>query len=361
MISGGGTGGHIFPAIAIANAIKAIEPDAEFLFVGAEGKMEMEKVPQAGYQIEALPIRGFQRHNMWKNISLPFRLVKSLLKAGKLVKRFQPSVAVGVGGYASGPLLKMAGRKDVPLLLQEQNSFPGITNKLLAKHANRICVAYDGMDKWFPEKKILKTGNPVRKKVVDIEGKRQEALDFFGLDSSIPVLFVTGGSLGARSINHGIRNALKRFAKEHIQVIWQCGKVFHEQAQQALKESGAKNIQVHQFIRDMDMAYAAADLVLARAGAMSISELCLVKKPAILVPLPTAAEDHQTKNASALTDKGAAVLVSDSEAPQKIGDQVLQLIGDPSALQRIVSNMDGMGDKDADETIAKEVIRIARK
>jgi len=361
MISGGGTGGHIFPAIAIANAIKLREHCAEFLFVGAEGKMEMEKVPAAGYKIEALPIRGFQRHNMWKNISLPIRVIRSLLKARKLVKAFNPDVAVGVGGYASGPLLYMASKRGVPTVIQEQNSYPGITNKLLAKRAQKICVAYDGMDKFFPAEKIIRTGNPVRKQVVQIEGKRERALQHFGLSEGAPVLFVTGGSLGARSINHGVRAALQAWKEAGIQVIWQTGKPFHPHAQKAVKETAASNVHVHQFIAEMDLAYAAADLVLARAGAMSISELCLVKKPSILVPLPTAAEDHQTKNARALTDRNAAILIKDTEAADQISSTVLNLLNDKEQLDKIVQHIAGMGVYDSDEAIAAEVMRCAKQ
>jgi UDP-N-acetylglucosamine--N-acetylmuramyl-(pentapeptide) pyrophosphoryl-undecaprenol N-acetylglucosamine transferase len=361
MISGGGTGGHIFPAIAIANAIKNRERGVEFLFVGAEGKMEMEKVPAAGYRIEALPIRGFQRHNMWKNLTLPIRIIRSLLKARELVRTFKPDVAVGVGGYASGPTLYMAGRSGVPTVIQEQNSFPGVTNKLLAKRASKVCVAYDGMEKFFPAEKIIRTGNPVRKYVVDIEGKRERALAHFGLEGDRPILFVTGGSLGARSINHGVRAALTSFRAAGVQVVWQTGKPFCEQALQAVHELGCNDVHVHAFIKEMDLAYAAADLVLARAGAMSISELCLVRKPAILVPLPTAAEDHQTKNARALTDRNAAVLVADTDAVDRIGPEVLRLIQDKAALDRIVQHISGMGVYDADDAIAAEVIRCAKE
>lgn len=360
IISGGGTGGHIFPAIAIAHAIKRREQGAEFLFVGAEGKMEMEKIPAAGYRIEGLPIRGFQRHNMWKNLLLPFRIIQSLTKARRLVKQFKPDVAVGVGGYASGPTLYMANRCDIPTVIQEQNSFPGVTNKLLAKKASVICVAYEGMDKFFPADKLIRTGNPVRRNVVQIDGKRARALDHFGLKDGSPVLFVTGGSLGARSINHGVEAAIRTFSDAGIQVIWQTGKPFHARAMSTVTKEEVNNVQVHQFIKEMDLAYAAADLVVARAGAMSISELCLVKKPAILVPLPTAAEDHQTKNARALSDNRAAVLIPDSEAVDRIGPEVIRLLADASELQRIRNNIAGMGVYDADDAIAAEVIRIAR-
>ena len=360
MISGGGTGGHIFPALAIANAIKSRDRSTEFLFVGAEGKMEMEKVPAAGYKIEALPIRGFQRHNMWKNILLPIRVVRSLLKARRLVKEFKPDVAVGVGGYASGPLLYMANKSGVPTVIQEQNSYPGVTNKLLAKQAKKICVAYDDMDRFFPAEKIIRTGNPVRKHVVQIEGKRERAKQHFGLTEDAPVLFVTGGSLGARSINQGVRAALQKWKQAGIQVIWQTGKPFFPHAEQAVKEANATHVHVHQFIAEMDLAYAAADLVLARAGAMSISELCLVKKPAILVPLPTAAEDHQTKNARALTDRNAAVLITDQEAVERIGTTVLHLLKNPDELGKIIQNIAGMGVYDSDEAIAAEVIRCVK-
>jgi len=360
MISGGGTGGHIFPAIAIANAVREREAATQFLFVGAEGKMEMEKVPAAGYTIEGLPIRGFQRGSIVKNLGLPWRLLRSMMKARKLVREFKPDVAVGVGGYASGPLLAAAQRMHVPTLIQEQNSFPGKTNVYLAKRVDRICVAYDSMQRFFPASKILLTGNPVRQEVVRLAGKHPRGLEHFGLQEGRPILFVTGGSLGARGVNRGIEAALKDFQAAGIQVIWQTGSPYLKQAQEAVAKLNYTDCKVHEFVGKMDYAYAVADLVVARAGAISVSELSLVQKPAILVPLPTAAEDHQTHNARALTDRGAAVLVKDADAVQELGSMVLRLIKDKDALDRLRNTIAGMGTQNAAETIASEVIRLGR-
>lgn len=361
MISGGGTGGHIFPAIAIANAVRERDAAARFLFVGAEGKMEMEKVPAAGYSIEGLPIRGFQRGSIMKNLALPWRVLRSMMMARQLVRSFEPHVAVGVGGYASGPVLAAAQRMRVPTLIQEQNSFPGKTNIYLAKRVDRICVAYDGMQKFFPKEKILLTGNPVRQEVVRLQGKRPRGMEHFGLSEGRPVLFVTGGSLGARGVNRGIEAALKDFQAAGLQVIWQTGTPYFKQAQEAVATLNYVDCKVHEFVSKMDYAYAVADLVVARAGAISVSELCLVQKPAILVPLPTAAEDHQTHNARALTDRGAAVLVRDAEAVQQLGTAVLLLINDKDALERLHLAIAAMGVQNAAEVIAAEVIRLGRK
>ncbi len=361
MISGGGTGGHIFPAIAIANAVREREAGTQFLFVGAEGKMEMEKVPAAGYKIEGLPIRGFQRGVPLKNIGLPWRLLRSMLKARRLVRTFRPHVAVGVGGYASGPLLAAAQRMDVPTLIQEQNSYPGATNKLLARKVDRICVAYSGMEKFFPKDRILLTGNPVRQDVVRLEGKRPRGMEEFGFQEGRPILFVTGGSLGARGVNRGIQAALAKFQEAGIQILWQTGTPYFDQARKAVEELGYTDCRVHRFVNRMDLAYAVADLVVARAGAISVSELCLVKKPAILVPLPTAAEDHQTHNARALTDRKAAVLVKDDRAVEELGDAVLKLINDRQELDRLSEAMASLGINNAADSIAAEVIRLARR
>lgn len=361
MISGGGTGGHIFPAIAIANAIKEREPSSEFLFVGAEGKMEMEKVPAAGYRIEGLPIRGFQRRALWRNIGLPWRLLRSMIKARQLVKIFSPHVAVGVGGYASGPTLAAAQRAGVPTLVQEQNSFPGVTNRMLACKVDRICVAYEGMERFFPREKILLTGNPVRQDVVRLEGKRQHGLEHFGLSDASPVVFVTGGSLGARGINRGIEAALQKLKEAGVQLIWQTGSAFLTQAQEAVAKNDYSGCKVHEFVSRMDLAYAVADVVVARAGAISISELCLVQLPAILVPLPTAAEDHQTRNARALTDRGAAVLVRDEGTEAELGDVILRLVRDEDERTRLRLAIAGLGRADAADAIAAEVIRLARR
>lgn len=360
MISGGGTGGHIFPAIAIANAVKERAPDTELLFVGAEGKMEMEKVPAAGYRIEGLPIRGFQRGALWKNVGLPWRLLRSMLKARRLVRTFKPDVAVGVGGYASGPTLAAAQRAGVPTLVQEQNSFPGATNRLLARKADRVCVAYPGMDRYFPPEKILLTGNPVRQDVVRLTGKRPRGMEHFGLADGRPILFVTGGSLGARGVNRGIEAALPVLMERGVQLIWQTGTPYFRQAMEAAQKLGYADCKVHEFVARMDYAYAVADLVVARAGAISVSELCLVQLPSVLVPLPTAAEDHQTKNARALTDRGAAVLVKDEEAVEKLGPVLLRLIADADERARLRTAIAGMATGNAAEAIATEVVRLAR-
>ncbi len=361
MISGGGTGGHIFPAIAIANAVRKSRPDAEFLFVGAEGKMEMQKVPAAGFHIEGLPIRGFQRSAPWKNIGLPWKVLKSMWKARRLVSDFKPHVAVGVGGYASGPLLAAAQRMGVPTLIQEQNSFAGKTNQLLAKRVDRICVAYHGMDKFFPKEKIMFTGNPVRQEVVSLEGKRQAGIEHFDLKEGSPILFVTGGSLGARGVNRGIEAALPDLKKAGIQIIWQTGTPYFDQAKEAVVEHEYSACKVMQFVDRMDLAYAVADLVVARAGAISVSELCSIRRPAILVPLPTAAEDHQTHNARALTDRNAAVLVKDDRAVEELGGAILELIFDRDRLMKLSEAMAPLGTANAADAIAAEVIRLAHR
>lgn len=360
MISGGGTGGHIFPALAIAQAIREREEGTRFLFVGAEGKMEMEKVPAAGFTIVGLPIRGFQRGSLVKNIGLPWRLVRSMVKARQLVKTFRPHVAVGVGGYASGPLLAAAQRMGVPTLIQEQNSFPGKTNIHLAKRADRICVAYAGMEEFFPREKILLTGNPVRTETVKLTGKHPRGIEHFGLREGAPVLFITGGSLGARGINRGVEAALPLWKDAGIQLVWQTGSTYFKQAKEAVEKLGYADCKVMEFVDRMDLAYAVADLVVARAGAISVSELCLVQKPAILVPLPTAAEDHQTHNARALTDRGAAILLKDDEAIARLGSTVIDLMRDKDALERLRLAIAGMGTHNAAEAIAAEVIRLAR-
>jgi UDP-N-acetylglucosamine--N-acetylmuramyl-(pentapeptide) pyrophosphoryl-undecaprenol N-acetylglucosamine transferase len=360
MIAGGGTGGHIFPAIAIAQAVREREPDARFLFVGAEGRMEMQKVPAAGFAIEALPIRGFQRGSVIKNIGLPWRLLRSMMKARRLVKSFKPHIAVGVGGYASGPLLAAAQRMGVPTLIQEQNSFPGKTNIHLAKRARRICVAYAGMEKYFPKERILLTGNPVRTDTVKLTGKKPRGLEHFGLREDAAVIFITGGSLGARGVNRGVEAALALWKKEGVQVIWQTGTPFFKQAQEAVARVGYADCKVLEFVDRMDLAYACADLVVARAGAISVSELCIVAKAAILVPLPTAAEDHQTHNARALTDRGAAVLLRDADAVEQLGLKALELLRDPQALDRLRLAIAELATHDAAQAIAVEVIRIAR-
>ncbi|MCB0803226.1 MAG: undecaprenyldiphospho-muramoylpentapeptide beta-N-acetylglucosaminyltransferase [Flavobacteriales bacterium] len=357
IISGGGTGGHIFPAIAIANAIKRIKPDTEFLFVGALGRMEMTKVPEAGYKIIGLPIMGLQRKFTWKNLKFPIMLIKSARKARRIVKEFKPNVAIGVGGYASGPLLRAAKKANVPTLLQEQNSYAGLTNKILGKNADKICVAYDGMEQFFPKEKIVLTGNPVRNEVVKLEGKYERAVEYFGLKPDKKTMLIVGGSLGAWSINEGVEKSIVDFEKAGIQVVWQTGKLFNNRAVEAAKgkESWLK---VHEFISRMDLAYAIADLVVSRAGAIAVSELCLVKKPAILVPLPSAAEDHQTKNAMALVTHKAAKLCRDIEVREKLGTMALALLENEQELNKLSDNMSPFGYHDAADIIAAEVLKL---
>lgn len=360
IISGGGTGGHIFPAIAIANALRAADSNIELLFVGAEGKMEMEKVPAAGYTIKGLPVAGFKRELSADNLSFPFKLMKSVRMAGKILNDFRPDAAVGVGGYASGPLLFMANRKGIPTVLQEQNSYPGVTNRLLSKKAATICVAYDGMEKYFPKNKIIVTGNPIRKDLVSVAEKSKEAYQFFNLDKSKPVLMITGGSQGARSINRSILAGLEKFSNAGIQVLWQTGKLFYQQAKEKLDTSKLQGIHVMEFISRMDLAYACADAVVARAGASTVSELCVVKKPAILVPLPTAAEDHQTKNCLALVEKNAGILVKDDKAQDELVDTAIRLLNDKPLQETLIRNIAPLGKPDAAENIASEILKLVR-
>lgn len=361
IISGGGTGGHIYPSIAIANAIKAARPNTEILFVGANGKMEMEKVPKAGYEIVGLDIAGLQRKLTLKNLSFPFKLFKSLKKAKKIVKNFQPDIAIGVGGYASGPLLRQAGKAGVSTLLQEQNSYPGLTNKLLAKKAEKICVAYDNMDRFFEASKIVFTGNPVRKEILSIEGKKEKARTHFGLKQNTKTLLVLGGSLGARTINNSIKASLEKLDRDGVQVLWQTGKGYIEDVNKFIKTHGFTNVIARDFIYEMDLAYASANVVVSRAGALSISELCLVGQAVILVPSPNVSEDHQTKNAMALVNQDAAVLVKDIEAEEKIGDEILKLFSDRDRIIKLSANIASFGRPNAAEAIANEVFKIMSK
>lgn len=361
LISGGGTGGHIFPAIAIANAVKDRVPDARFLFVGALGKMEMQKVPAAGFEITGLPIRGFQRGKVLGNLGLPWRLLRSMMMARRIVRTFKPDVAVGTGGYASGPVLAAAQRANVPTLIQEQNSHAGATNRMLAKRAAAICVAYPGMDRYFPKEKIHLTGNPVRQDMVRLAGKRERGFEHFGLKANAPVVLVTGGSLGARGINRGIEAALGAFKANGVQLVWQTGTPFLDQAQRAVREAGYADAHVHEFIIRMDLAYAVADVVVARAGAISVSELCCTGLPSVLVPLPSAAEDHQTSNARMLADRDAAVLVKDADAAGGLEREVLRLIADPAERTRLGNAIAALAKPGATDDIAAEVVRIARK
>ena len=358
IVSGGGTGGHIFPAIAIANAIKSLRPDTEFLFVGAEGKMEMEKVPAAGYKIEGLWISGFQRKLTLSNLAFPFKVMSSLRKAKKLLRSFKPDAVIGTGGFASGPMLQVAAKSGVVTMVQEQNSYPGVTNKILSKKVDRICVAYDGMEKYFPKDKILLTGNPVRQDILSLDGKRERALEFFGLSAEKKTILVIGGSLGARTINESILKVLDGFQKNNLQLVWQTGKGFYETAKQAAAEYELNGIKVFDFIQKMDYAYSVADVVISRAGASSVSELCLVKKPSILVPSPNVAEDHQTKNAMALVTHNAAVIIRDSESREKLGSEVLALVNDGERCQKLSDNIAKLAFKESALVIANEVLSL---
>lgn len=359
IISGGGTGGHIYPAIAIANALRELRPAVELLFVGAEGKMEMEKVPKAGFSIVGLPIAGFNRSNWLANLRFPAKLVSSLWRARTLLREFRPHAAVGVGGYASGPLLLAAGMRDVPYLIQEQNSYAGVTNKYLSRDARKICVAYPGMEAFFPEEKIRLTGNPVRKDLLDIADKRETARRHFGLDSSRQTLLVIGGSQGARTINESLDAGLAALTQAGYQVVWQTGKPYLEKARQTAAALGAPGVYVSDFIYEMDLAYAAADVVVSRAGALSVSELCLAGKPAIFVPFPAAAEDHQTKNAQTLVDAGAGLLIRDADARQELVPAALALLADPARQQTLSQQIRKLARPDAAREIAQEVLTLA--
>jgi len=360
IISGGGTGGHIFPAISIANALKEIDSTIEILFVGASDRMEMERVPAAGYKIIGLPISGFQRRLTLKNLTFFAKLFRSLHKASAIIKDFKPDVAVGVGGYASGALLYMAAKRKVPALIQEQNSYPGITNKLLKNKAEKICVAYSGMERFFPQEKIILTGNPVRQDILQIAGKKEEALDYFGLKKDKKVLLILGGSLGARTINQSLIKGLAGLSSENIEVIWQTGKIYINEVKAALEATPAANIHAMDFISRMDLAYAAADVIISRAGAGTISELCLVGKACILVPSPNVAEYHQTMNALALVDKGAAILVKDKDAETDLIGEALKLIADPQKQKELSVNIERMALKDSAKIIADEVLKLVK-
>ncbi|MGY4539295.1 UDP-N-acetylglucosamine--N-acetylmuramyl-(pentapeptide) pyrophosphoryl-undecaprenol N-acetylglucosamine transferase [Mucilaginibacter sp. UYNi724] len=358
IISGGGTGGHIFPAIAIANALKKLDPETEILFVGASGRMEMEKVPAAGYKIIGLDIQGIQRKSIWKNVMFPIKLLKSVRRAIQIIKDFKPDAAVGVGGYASGPLLYAASLKGIPTLIQEQNSYAGITNKWLGAKAKKICVAFDGMEKFFPFDKIIKTGNPIRKESVNIAGKHMQALELYKLSSFKKTILITGGSLGARTLNNSILAGMDKIIAADVQVIWQTGKFYHKTIMEQLGPNKHPDICVVEFLNRMDLAYAAADVVISRAGAGTIAELCVIKKPVILVPSPNVAEDHQTKNALALVEENAALFVADRDAETKLIDKVLALLNDKDLQKTLSNNIGKLALPMADEVIAKEVIQI---
>jgi UDP-N-acetylglucosamine--N-acetylmuramyl-(pentapeptide) pyrophosphoryl-undecaprenol N-acetylglucosamine transferase len=361
IISGGGTGGHIFPAIAIANALKNRVPEVNILFIGAKGKMEMEKVPAAGYPIEGLWISGLQRKLTLKNLAFPLKVISSIFKARKIIRRFKPDIVIGVGGFASGPTLRVASNMGILTLIQEQNSFPGITNKLLAKKVNKICVAYEGMEKYFPQEKIVLTGNPIRKEMIEIQGKKEAGLKLFNLSAEKPVVLVIGGSQGALSINKSIHAQLDQFVENGIQLIWQTGKYYFNSAENAVKDFQAMGIRAIAFIDRMDYAYSVANVIISRAGAIAISEICAVGKPAVFVPLPSAAEDHQTKNAQALVDKNAALMVKDHEANNLLVNSVIKLIQDKEKQIELSQNLVKLAKKDADEKIADEILALVNQ
>ena len=358
ILSGGGTGGHIFPAISIANAIKARYPEVEILFVGAENRMEMERVPAAGYKIIGLPVAGFDRKNLFKNISVLIKLQKSLSLARKVIRDFKPEIAIGVGGYASGPTLKAANRMNIPTLLQEQNSYAGVTNKLLAKEAAKICVAYDGMGQFFPKEKIVLTGNPVRQDLQCSEEKRKEAYDYFKLDPNKKTILVIGGSLGARTINQSMIKDLEKITNSDVQFIWQSGKYYFEDSKKNLQNYPGSPVFLSDFISCMDLAYSVADLIISRAGAGSISEFCMLGKPVILVPSPNVAEDHQTKNALSLVNKNAAIMIADKNAESQLIDKALELIHNESELQSLSTNILKLALPDAANSIVDEIEKI---
>ena len=357
IISGGGTGGHIYPAIAIANELKVRYPAAEFLFVGAKDRMEMEKVPQAGYSIKGLWISGLQRSLSLKNLMFPFKLISSLWESRKIIKSFNPDLAIGTGGYASAPLLKIASNKGIPCLIQEQNSHAGITNKWLSEKVKKICVAYDGMEQYFPKDKIKLTGNPVRQDLLDISSKLGEAKSFFRLDSNKKTLLVLGGSLGARRINTLINSSLDLFSKLDLQIIWQCGSYYYE----TYKEKGSENVQVHAFLNRMDLAYAASDIIISRSGALSVSELCLVGKPVLFIPSPNVTEDHQTKNAKSISSKNAALLIKEKDLDAQFEKEFLKLFHSEEFQKELSQNIKALGKPNATKDIVDQVEQLLNK
>lgn len=362
IISGGGTGGHIFPAVSIANAIRAKYPEAKILFVGALGRMEMQRVPAAGYEIVGLPISGFNRKNMLKNVVVLYRIWKSQQMAKKIIRKFNPMAAVGVGGYASGPMLNQCTKMGIPCLIQEQNSYAGVTNKILSKKVDRICVAYDGMERFFPADKIVKTGNPVRQALLDTKLTKAEALKSFGLSEDKKIILIVGGSLGARTVNESVLQNLDMIKESGVQFIWQTGKYYNASIMAELKQRGTvPSLHVTDFISDMGAAYKAADLVISRAGASSISEFCLIGKPVILVPSPNVAEDHQTKNAMALVNKNAALYVKDADAPAEVVKLALQTVKDDARLKELSENILKLALPDSADIIANEVVKLARR
>lgn len=358
IISGGGTGGHIFPAVAIANEFRSRYPSAEILFVGAEGKMEMTRVPEAGYKIIGLWISGLQRKLTISNLLFPIKLIVSYFRARQIVNEFKPHVVIGTGGYASGPIMIAATRKKTPTVIQEQNSFAGLANKQVAEKASRVCVAYEGMEKYFPAKKIVITGNPVRKDILDIDSKRDRALSHFGFSPQLKTLLIIGGSLGARTINESVINGMEKLVEARVQVVWQTGKGYFEAYKSRLVKYDLSRIRVQDFVREMDLAYAVADVVISRAGALSVSEICVAKKPVILVPSPNVAEDHQTKNAKALSDKDAAILITDKNANAMLIDAALNLIFDPAKSTKLRDNIAAFARPNATNDIVNEIEKL---
>jgi len=357
IISGGGTGGHIYPAIAIANELKSRFPEAEFLFVGASDKMEMQKVPQAGYKIEGLWIAGLQRKLTLQNMMFPLKLTSSLWKSRKIIKNFKPNVVIGTGGFASGPLLQMANSLNIPTVIQEQNSYPGITNKLLSKKANAICVAYENLERFFPKDKIVFTGNPVRQDLLNVETKRQEGINYFKLDADKKTLLILGGSLGARRVNQLIAKELDFLLASGVQVFWQCGKLYFEEYNHFNEKD---NVQVVAFIDRMDLIYATADFVISRAGASSVSELCLVGKPTIFIPSPNVAEDHQTKNAKAIVDKNGAILLRENELEEKFETVFSDLISNEVLQKTLSENIKKLAKPNATKDIVEEISKLIK-
>lgn len=356
ILSGGGTGGHIYPAIAIANELKSRFPDAEFLFVGAQDKMEMQKVPQAGFKIKGLWISGIQRRLTFDNSLFPLKLMASLLKSRTIIREFRPDVVIGTGGFASGPLLQVAAIAGIPTLIQEQNSYPGITNKWLSKKANKICVAYENLERFFPKNKMILTGNPVREDLIDSKSKRAEAIQFFNLDSKKKTLLVLGGSLGARRVNQLIEKELKNLLSQNVQVIWQCGKLYFED----YKKYNESDVQVMAFIEKMDLVYAAADIVISRAGASSVSELCIVGKPVIFIPSPNVAEDHQTKNAHAIVDRKGAIMLKESELDSQFGLVFEALLKDQGKQNQLCENIKQLAKPEATKQIVDEIVKLIK-
>ncbi|MFZ6013136.1 MAG: undecaprenyldiphospho-muramoylpentapeptide beta-N-acetylglucosaminyltransferase [Bacteroidota bacterium] len=360
IISGGGTGGHIFPAIAIANAFRERHPDARILFVGAKGRMEMNRVPEAGYEIVGLWISGLQRKLTWSNLLFPVKLIVSYLKANSIVKRFRPHAVVGTGGFASGPVMMAATRSGIPSMIQEQNSFAGLANKQVAHKVSKVCVAYEGMEKYFPKEKIVLTGNPVRKDILNVSEKREKALAHFGLLNTSKTLLIIGGSLGARTINESIIGSFEKILDAKIQVIWQTGKGYYDLYKARLEKYDLMRIRVQDFVREMDLAYAAADVVISRSGALAVSELCIAKKPCILVPSPNVAEDHQTKNAMALVEKNAALMGADKDARNTLVDEALKLLYDQQQASRLCENIAKLARPEATSAIVNVIEKLVK-